>query len=170
MNHLLKAISEANNSLLKESDIHKALQNCITALGSNIMIDRCYIFKNEINDEGITILNYEYEWCREGAIPFIGSPELSGHTYEAFPGLFEPLSNNLPFYGLVKESTNEFFKEIMEMQDIKAYLFTPIFSNNTFWGWIGFDDCETERNWMDEEVNALHTVAHNIGLRLKIRP
>ncbi|WP_445714928.1 PAS domain S-box protein [Flavobacterium sp.] len=166
MNHLLKAISEANNSLLKESDIHKALQNCITALGSNIMIDRCYIFKNEINDEGITILNYEYEWCREGAIPFIGSPELSGHTYEAFPGLFEPLSNNLPFYGLVKESTNEFFKEIMEMQDIKAYLFTPIFSNNTFWGWIGFDDCETERNWMDEEVNALHTVAHNIGLRL----
>ena len=166
MNHLLKAISEANNSLLKESEIHKALQNCITALGSNIMIDRCYIFKNEINDEGITILNYEYEWCREGAIPFIGSPELSGHTYEAFPGLFEPLSNNLPFYGLVKESTNEFFKEIMEMQDIKAYLFTPIFSNNTFWGWIGFDDCETERNWMDEEVNALHTVAHNIGLRL----
>ena len=166
MNHLLKAISEANNCLLKESDIQKALQNCITALGSNIMIDRCYIFKNEINNEGITILNYEYEWCREGAIPFIGSPDLSGHTYEAFPGLFEPLSKNLPFYGLVKESTNEFFKEIMEMQEIKAYLFTPIFSNNTFWGWIGFDDCETERNWMDEEVNALHTVAHNIGLRL----
>lgn len=166
MNHLLKAISEANNSLLKESNIHKALQNCITALGSNIMIDRCYIFKNETNEEGIIILNYEYEWCREGAIPFIGSPDLSGHTYESFPGLFEPLSKNLPFYGLVKESTNEFFREIMEMQDIKAYLFTPIFSNNTFWGWIGFDDCETERNWMNEEVNALHTVAHNIGLRL----
>ena len=37
MNHLLKAISEANNILLKESDIHKALQGCITALGSNIL-------------------------------------------------------------------------------------------------------------------------------------
>lgn len=166
MNHLLKAISEANNILLKESDIHKELQGCITALGSNILIDRCYIFKNEINNEGVTILNYEYEWCKPGAIPFIGSPELSGHTYEAFPGLYEPLSNNLPFYGLVKESTNEFFKEIMEMQDIKAYLFTPIFSNNSFWGWIGFDDCENERIWLEEEVNALHTVAHNIGLRL----
>lgn len=166
MNHLLKAISEANNHLLKEANIHNALQNCITALGSNIMIDRCYIFKNEVTNDGITILNYEYECCKIGAIPFIGSPDLNGHTYEAFPGLYEPLSNNLPLYGLVKESTNEFFKEIMEMQDIKAYLFTPIFSDNKFWGWIGFDDCENERNWLNEEVNALHTVAHNIGLRL----
>ncbi|MDP5001259.1 MAG: PAS domain S-box protein [Flavobacterium sp.] len=166
MNHLLKAISEANNQLLKEANIYNALQNCITALGSNIMIDRCYIFKNEITNDGVTILNYEYEWCKEGATPFIGSPDLSGHTYEAFPGLFEPLSSNLPFYGLVKESSNEFFREIMEMQDIKAYLFTPIFSDNNFWGWIGFDDCEKERIWLNEEVTALHTVAHNIGLRL----
>jgi PAS domain S-box-containing protein len=166
MNYLLKAISEANNHLLKEANIHNALQNCITALGSNIMIDRCYIFKNEVTNDGITILNYEYEWCKIGAIPFIGSPDLNGHTYEAFPGLYEPLSNNLPLYGLVKESANEFFKEIMEMQDIKAYLFTPIFSDNKFWGWIGFDDCKNERNWLNEEVNALHTVAHNIGLRL----
>lgn len=52
------------------------------------------------------------------------------------------------------------------MQDIKSYLFTPIFSNNVFWGWIGFDDCENETIWAQEEVEALHTVAHNIGLRL----
>lgn len=144
MNHLLKAISEANNFLLKETDIHNALQNCITALGRNIEINRCYIFKNEYKNEKL-ILNYEYEWCCTNTVPFIGNPDLSGHTYEAFPGLFEPLSQNKPFYGLVKESTNTFFKEIMEMQSIKAYLFTPIFSEDTFWGWIGFDDCENER-------------------------
>lgn len=165
MNHLLKAISEANNYLLKETTIQDALQNCINALGSNILIDRCYIFKNEIVNENL-VLNYEFEWCKPGTIPFINSPDLSGISYDAFPGLYTPLSQNLPFYGLVKESTNDYFKELMEMQDIKAYLFTPIFSNNIFWGWIGFDDCENETIWAQEEVNALHTVAHNIGLRL----
>ncbi|WP_333810279.1 PAS domain-containing protein [Flavobacterium sp.] len=165
MNHLLKAISEANNYLLKENNVHDALQNCINALGSNILIDRCYIFKNEIV-ENTLILNYEYEWCKEGTIPFIDNPDLSGLTYDEFPGLYPSLSQNLPLYGLVKESTNAYFRELMEMQDIKAYLFTPIFSNNVFWGWIGFDDCENERIWLEEEVNALHTVAHNIGLRL----
>jgi PAS domain S-box-containing protein len=54
----------------------------------------------------------------------------------------------------------------MEMQGIKSYLFTPIFSENKFWGWIGYDDCKTERMWVDEEVNVLHTVAKNIGIRL----
>lgn len=84
MNHLLKAISEANNHLLKEHHITQALQECITALGSNILVDRCYIFKNEIKDGGL-ILNYEYEWCKKDVTPFIGNPELSGIPYDVFP-------------------------------------------------------------------------------------
>lgn len=165
MNHLLKAISEANNHLLKENNINNSLQECISALGSNILVDRCYIFKNEIN-EGVLILNYEFEWCKENVAPFIGSPELSGMPYDAFPGLFETLTQNLPLYGLVSESDNTLFRETMEMQGILSYLFIPIFSEDAFWGWIGFDDCESERIWQEEEVNALHTVARNIGIRL----
>lgn|SRR5574343_173296 len=165
MNHLLKAISEANNHLLKEYSITHALQECITALGSNTLVDRCYIFKNEIKD-GVLILNYEYEWCKKDVTPFIGNPELSGIPYDVFPGLLETLIQNLPLYGLVRESENVLFRETMEMQGIKSYLFTPIFSNDEFWGWIGFDDCETERIWQEEEVNVIHTVARNIGIRL----
>lgn len=165
MNHILKAISDANNHLIKENNINNALQECISALGSNILVDRCYIFKNEMKD-GVLILNYEFEWCKENVEPFIGSPELSGLPYDVFPGLLDTLIQNLPLYGLVSESTNANFKETMEMQGIKSYLFTPIFSNDRFWGWIGFDDCETERVWKEEEVNALHTVTRNIGIRL----
>lgn len=165
MKRLLKGISEANNFLLKENNIHEALQNCISALGKNIGIDRCYIFQNEIVNNEL-ILNYEYEWCNNNTEPFIGNPELSGHSYDAFPGLFTPLSQNLPLYGLVKDSKNHYFKEVMEMQNIKAFLFTPIFSDGFFWGWIGFDDCENERIWTEDVVSTLHTVAHNIGLRL----
>ncbi len=165
MNHLLKAISEANNHLLRENNINNALQECISALGSNILVDRCYIFKNEIKD-GVLILNYEFEWCKENVPPFIGSPELSGLPYDAFPGLFETLNQNKPLFGLVRESDNVLFRETMEMQGILSYLFTPIFSDDQFWGWIGFDDCESERVWQEEEVNVLHTVARNIGICL----
>jgi GAF domain-containing protein len=165
MNHLLKAISEANNHLLRENNINNALQECISALGSNILVDRCYIFKNEFKD-GILILNYEFEWCKENVTSFLGNPELSGMPYEAFPGLYETLIQNLPLYGLVRESNNGLFRETMEMQGILSYLFTPIFSDDQFWGWIGFDDCESERIWQEEEVNVLHTVARNIGICL----
>jgi hypothetical protein len=125
MNHLLKAISDANNHLLKENNINNALQECISALGSNIFVDRCYIFKNELK-EGQLILNYEFEWCKENVEPFIGSPELNGLPYDAFPGLLDTLVQNLPLYGLVNESDNELFKETMEMQGSIVSIYTNI--------------------------------------------
>lgn len=161
MKNLLLGISKANNHLLKEISIQDALNLCIADLGIHQNIDRCYIFKNE----DVQLL-YTNEWCNNGVESYLGNPDLNGCTYEDFPGLFETLVKDKPLYGLVKESTNPYFKEIMEMQGIKAYLFTPIFSNNQFWGWIGYDDCKTEKIWIDEEVYALHAVAKNIGIRL----
>lgn len=165
MKNLLLSISKANNHLLKESSIDNALNSCITDIGIGQEIDRCYIFKNKI-DDGILKLYYKYEWCNTDIEPYLGSPDLNGIPYDAIPGLYTTLSKDEPLHGLVKDSDNQLFKETMEMQGIKSYLFTPIFSNNKFWGWIGYDDCTTERIWKDDEVYALHTVARNIGIRL----
>lgn len=165
MQHLLLSISRANNHLLKEQSIDDALNFCITDIGKGQDIDRCYIFKNE-TENGILKLYYIHEWCNKDIVPYINSPELNGIPYDFFPGLLETLSKDESMYGLVRESDNDFFRETMEMQDIKSYLFTPIFSNNQFWGWIGYDDCKTERRWTEEEVYALHSIAKNIGIRL----
>lgn len=165
MINILTGISKANNYLLKEPNIDAALNACIASLGECINIDRCYIFKNK-TIENILRLYYVYEWCNIGVDEYLGNPELNGHSYDAFPGLLETLIQDLPLYGVVSESENEFFKEVMQMQGIVSYLFTPIFSDGDFWGWIGFDDCKNERQWKTEEVFALHTVAKNIGIRL----
>lgn len=165
MKNLLLGISNANNHLLKENSIDDALNLCIATIGKSQNIDRCYIFKNETENEDLK-LYYIYEWCNEGIDSYLGSPELNGISYDEFPGLYSTLNKDEPLYGLVKESDNQLFKETMEMQGIKSYLFTPIFSENKFWGWIGYDDCKTERKWIDEEVSVLHTVAKNIGIRL----
>lgn len=165
MNNLLLCVSQANNHLLKEHCIDDALNFCLSDIGAGQDIDRCYIFKNRIED-GVLKLFYSYEWCNTDVDPFIGNPDLSGISYDDLPGLFSILSRDEPMFGLVKDSDNKIFKNVMEMQGIKSYLFTPIFSSNSFWGWIGYDDCRTERIWLGEEVDALHTISKNIGLRL----
>ena len=165
MNSLLLSISKANNHLLKEDSIDNALNFCISDIGAGQDIDRCYIFKNRVEDGDLKLF-YVYEWCNENVVPYFGDPELNGISYDALPGLYSYLSQDEAMYGLVKDSDNELFKRVMDMQGIKSYLFTPIFSNNSFWGWIGYDDCRNEREWLQEEVYALHTVAKNIGLRL----
>lgn len=165
MKNLLRCISKANNHLLKETNINDALNFCISGIGAEQGIDRCYIFINKIIN-GDLKLYYEYEWCNTNIEPYLGNPALSGLSYDEFPGLYDSLSLDEPIFGLVKDSDNTLFKATMEMQGIQSYLFTPIFSNNDFWGWIGYDDCKNKRQWTEEEVYALHTIAKNIGLRL----
>ncbi|MCR9183596.1 MAG: PAS domain-containing protein, partial [Flavobacteriaceae bacterium] len=135
-------------------------------MGKATDVDRCYVFENKVNDEGKLLLYYVYEWCNVGITPYLGNPELSGLEYSLFPGLFEILSEDKPLYGIVKNSKDKTFREIMDMQGIISYLFLPILLDGKFWGWIGFDDCLSERKWNEGEVVALHTVAKNIGLRL----
>lgn len=165
MKNLLRCISKANNYLLRETNINDALNYCISSIGVEQGLDRCYIFVNKIVNNDLK-LYYEYEWCNTNIEPFLGNPALSGLSYDEFPGLHDSLSLDKPICGLVKDSDNALFKATMEMQSIQSYLFTPIFSNNAFWGWIGYDDCTKEKQWIEEEVYALHTIAKNIGLRL----
>jgi PAS domain S-box-containing protein len=166
MSKLLQGISRANNDLLVNKDISLSIQKAVANIGQATGVDRCYVFENRLNDEGKILLYYVNEWCNKGVKPYLGDPNLSGHEYTLFPGLYEDLSLDKPIFGIVKDSKDKHFKEIMEMQGIISYLFIPIFSNQKFWGWIGFDDCVNEREWDRSEVDALHTVAKNIGLRL----
>lgn len=165
MKKLLRCITKANNNLLTESSINDALNFCISDIGAEQDIDRCYIFVNKIIN-GDLKLCYEYEWCNTTIETYLGNPALSGLSYDEFPGLYDSLSLDKPVFGLVKDIENIYFKATMEMQGIQSYLFTPIFSNNDFWGWIGYDDCKNERQWGEEEVYTLHSIAKNIGLRL----
>jgi len=167
MLNLLQGISGANSALLQDIDIDESLQNTIEVLGNTTQVDRCYIFTNLKDENGILKLYYTHEWCNKEVEAQLGNPDLSGISYEDLPGMYENLISDLPFYGLVKDSDNALFKEVMESQDIKAFLFTPIFCAGDFWGWIGYDDCQIERAWIREEVEALFSVARNIGIRLQ---
>jgi PAS domain S-box-containing protein len=165
MENILSGISKGNHHLISCPQTKKALDLCVASLGQSQGVDRCYIFKNKIKN-GDLKLYYVHEWCNDSVTPYINDPLLSGLGYDDFPGLFETLSKDEALYGNVRESKNDLFKEIMTMQNIKSYLFTPIMYEKKFWGWIGYDNCKDEKKWLQSEVTALHTVAKNIGLRL----
>lgn len=164
---LLKGISGANSAILENNQIDKSLLKVIDALGNSTDVDRCYIFTNRVDADRILKLYYTHEWCNKDVEAQFGNPDLNGLGYDNFPGLYDVLISDQPLYGMVKDLENEFFREIMESQDIKSYLFTPIFCDGNFWGWIGYDDCKIEREWLEEEAEALFSVARNIGIRLQ---
>lgn len=57
-------------------------------------------------------------------------------------------------------------RAILEPQDILSILVLPIFAAGEWWGFIGFDDCITERKWLDVDKEMLRTATSLIGQAL----
>ncbi len=64
--------------------------------------------------------------------------------------------------GLVREFP-ESERAILLSQNIKSILAIPIIVGGQFWGFIGFDDCRSERIWTGVEVAILQATAASIG-------
>ncbi|RTZ02860.1 PAS domain S-box protein [Flavobacterium sp. RSP49] len=165
MNNLLLNISKVTNTVLKKNSITDTLNLCLSDIAKGQQIDSCSVFKNKTTN-GKTTFYYVNKRQGHKTKPKIESFNLNNLTYDTYPELYDILSKNKPLHGLVRDNKNVFFKKHMETQGIRSYLFTPVFSNTTFWGWISYTICKEERKWEEEQIKTLQTVAKNIGDRL----
>jgi PAS domain S-box-containing protein len=58
-------------------------------------------------------------------------------------------------------------KKVLSGQDIISILVAPIFIGNDWWGFIGFDDCLSAREWSPIEIEALKTAANVLGAAIQ---
>lgn len=164
LNELLSSVSKAQSHLLTKKDLYFSVQLALTEIGKAVEVDRVYIFENHYDPESDKVLmSQRYEWCSERAIPQIDNPELVNLPYEPlFQRWYDELSHGGNIFGLIKEfPENE--KPILENQNIKSILVVPIFVSGRFWGFIGFDDCHSERIWTESEISVLNAIASSIG-------
>src|SRR5690606_11469053 len=54
-------------------------------------------------------------------------------------------------------------REHLEAQGIQSVLLIPIFVEDAWWGFLGFDDCATEREWSAAERDVLMAAGRMIG-------
>lgn len=164
LNELLSAVSKAQSHLLTKKDLYFSIQLALTEIGKAVDVDRVYIFENHYDAATDRVLmSQRYEWCSEKSIPQIDNQELVDLPYEPlFSRWYNELSHGGNIFGLVKDfPENE--RPILLSQEIKSILVVPIFVSGRFWGFIGFDDCHSDRIWTESEISVLNAIASSIG-------
>ena len=131
-------------------NLHKAFD----IIGKTVSVDRVYIWSNHIED-GVLCCTQLYEWS-EGAEPQQGNELTVSVPYEALPYWGKVLSSNNSINSFVR-NLPEGEREHLEEQDILSILAMPIFIDEEFWGFIGFDDCSSERVFLEEEETLLRS-------------
>lgn len=162
----LTALSNVASVLLQENK--KIPFNKFTEIiGKASQSDRTYIFINHKNEDSEVFMSQKAEYCAEGINPEIDNPDLQNLKYDNF---FTRWYKTLSKGEIISGNINDFpkgEKEFLGIQGIKTILIIPIMIDKKFIGFIGFDNCISEREWETSEKNYLQSAAKDFAQFLK---
>ncbi|PSB32177.1 EAL domain-containing protein [Stenomitos frigidus] len=166
---LLQGVATAMTYLLTDTNYEVAIANVLQTLGEAAGVDRVYILENHPHPEtGELAMSVRYEWVRDSILPTLQQPHWQNQSYRAAGLLdwYEALSRGQSISGSVDEFS-AIQQDLLQLDEILSVLLVPILIDGQFWGFIGFDDCRTQRSWSSNEESILVAMAASIGGALK---
>jgi len=152
----LAEISLAFNTLNSFDD---KINFCLKTLGEIANVSRVYIFEDF--EEG-KIAKNTYEWCAEGVEPQLN--QLEDLVYEEHVPSWKPIfekEGNIHVSDINKLPAD--IVKILDPQDIKALIVQPLYVNDSYFGFIGFDETREQRSWSESEDKLLKSVSGIVG-------
>ena len=162
-NKILTAIAKITSNLISKKDPNQIFDKSLSLIARTVKANRFYFFENNISTN---LISQKFEWTSNKDLIELNNPELQDIPHDAYPEFMDRLLNKKVYKNIVAEISELNLREILESQGIKSILIIPLFYQDFFLGFIGFDDCEKQRVWGDEEINILKTLANNISTTL----
>jgi len=154
--HLLETVNQAAVSLLN-ADVdffENALQQSMSIIAEAAKIDCVYLWKNETINGELYCFQI-FEWSPQRTMFSNGKP----YSYnDVVPGWEEILSTRKYVNSLVRNMSQE-EQDHLTPSGILSILVVPIFIEDQFWGFVGFDDCHRERIFTPEEESSLQSAS-----------
>lgn len=153
---ILEEALAKTSKLLISSDMEE-FDEVLAVLGKAMQTNRAYIF--QIRDEGRRMDN-TFEWCVWGTKP--QRSNLQDLDTDLFPWWMEKLrrDENIVLFSLEDlpaAATAE--RTVLANQGIESLLVVPMFSGTRLHGFLGFDDTEKHRDWLEEDIHLLRAAA-----------
>jgi PAS domain S-box-containing protein len=165
---ILKAVHLFTERFLRMPLTESSIEPILETLGHATEVSRVYIFESHTQPDGIQVTSQRCEWVAAGIVSQLNNPELQQLPWLAtgFERWVDTLSRRELIYGHVSDFP-ESERQILSAQDIISVLVAPIFVGESWWGFIGFDDCRNAREWSPVEIEALKTAANVLGAAIQ---
>ena len=170
------ALAACSRSLLASTvdpaEQQAALTSALFPLLEAAQADRAYIFRNFDDPELGRCLDMLAETCAPGIQPHISNPINHRFPWSEFSDhLRRSLMSKQPYGGPIQRALADMPHLVDTYLRIKGSLLSfqlfPIHFGEDWWGFVGFDDCRTAREWDEMEVMLLRTASEMIGSTLQ---
>ena len=160
---ILEAIASAAEKLLASEDWSSVQLEVLSGLGTAAEVSRAYLSRNVSDEEGRIQNMLVGEWCAPGVEGAVHEPSLSGAYWgEGFGRWVGLLRSGESVWGTISGFPDP-ERAALRDRGVKSILCVPVFVGGAWWGVIGFDDYRNERDWADEEIDALRIASGLLG-------
>lgn len=161
---ILSVVNYVAEHLLKVADWRSAIEEVLRVLGTATRVSRVYVFENHQDAAGRLLTSQRFEWTAKGIEPKLDAPEFQNLPYSlgGFSRWREMLSEGKAIFGTVSSFPSS-ERRLLDPHRIFSLAVMPIFVQDEWLGFIGFDVCKRNYTWHSAELEALQTVAKTLG-------
>lgn len=165
---ILSAVGRTAKQLLMTDDWRKEIDQALERLGEAAQVSRAYLFANHCGADGRALTSQQAEWVAAGVKPQLKNPELQGLEWKTagldrWPTI---LASGSTIHGDVQDfPASE--RLLLEAEAIASIAVVPVMVRGVWWGTIGFDVCDSEREWSTAEVEALRIAADTLAAAIQ---
>ncbi|MEX2274480.1 MAG: PAS domain-containing protein [Actinomycetota bacterium] len=159
---ILGAVGSAAQRFLKEPSWELAAAAVLARFGEATAASRVYIYENM--DVGMELAAARrYEWLAPEIEPSIPAPPEAPRPYlPEFERWLAVLGRGDPLHG-TRETFPPLERPELEQDGVRSLAVVPVFVDDDWWGFLGFEDCVEERQWTQLELEALRAAADILG-------
>ncbi len=160
---ILDAIAFASSQFLNTPFWEDCIQGVLGDLARATHCSQVYLYQNQIDHNGL-VGKRRFSWKNAAGTESdqTDPPELLRYLESDLNHLVVELSEGRCIYGSTATlSANE--GKVFARRGALSIALIPIFIDMNWWGWIGFEDCLTARNWTVSEIESLKIAADILG-------
>ena len=162
----LAGLVQIETFLLSASRFEDVLSKVLSVLGEASNTNRTQIYQNFEKEDGRLIAVQLNEWIK--GIPCTQKNKFP-ESFEYDSGMQrwrEMLSRGYMVNGHVRNFPDSEKEHLLNLE-IQSVLVLPISINDTFWGFVGFANCDSERTWDASEIVLLKAATTAIALAVE---
>ncbi len=152
------------SALYSSTDINKGINQILELVGKTYDVSRAYIFED--SEDGQYTSN-TFEWCGEGVQSEKDSLQMLSYEKDLDGRYRNNMNDDGIFYchdvSALEDSGQ---RDILMRQGIKSLLQCSLTDGGKFKGFVGFDECRSNRFWTQEQIDSLVFLSHVISIFL----
>ena len=161
---ILTVINKNTQKFLMSKNTDEIFHGILDTIGNVIQVDRLSFFEN--NSETKSLIQ-KYRWSGDTKSLTELNPMILEVPYTQIPEVVEKLLENKPYYSITRKIKNESTKTFFEKVNTKSILLLPVFVKKSLYGSIGFVVTQIEREWTNDEISTLQTLANNVSYAIE---